>query len=108
MVNAITAGTTSAYGSAPAASSASLDAQLSTCRAQLEDWVTCPSSKTPEGKEKVKELTTRYAAIKRQIEQVAQTPSRRSTDGVAAAAGQVRQPGRGAVGLLGARLDLYA
>lgn len=44
-----------------------LDAQLNTVRAQLADWVTCPSAKTPEGKAKIKEVTARFDAIKAQI-----------------------------------------
>jgi hypothetical protein len=125
-VTAITAGSAAAAGSAggAGASPASLDAQLNTCRAQLEDWVTCPSSKTPEGKAKVEALTARFAALERQIEQAgkaggahaARGPAVRDASADTSAASAATGPanarggaaGRGAVGLLGGSLDVYA
>ena len=40
---------------------------MRTCRAQLADWVTCPSAKTPEGKAKIQQITSKLDSIKEQI-----------------------------------------
>lgn len=44
-----------------------MDAQLSTARAKLEDWVTCPSAKTPGGKAEIEKATSKLETIKTQI-----------------------------------------
>ena len=57
--------------SAPASSSGqrapNLDAELKNCRAKLEDWVNCPSAKTPAGQAKIKSLTQQFDDIKQRI-----------------------------------------
>jgi hypothetical protein len=67
MVSAITSSLPAGTGLAVTRGSPNLDAQLQTCRAQLEDWVTCPSAKTPEGKEKIRQITVKFDAIKQQM-----------------------------------------
>lgn len=60
-------------GTSPIASRASsgyVDAQLAKCQAQLGDWVTCASSKTPEGKAKIASLTSQLSDLKQQKQAV--------------------------------------
>ena len=76
MVSAIGSGTSAATASgttAPAKRTPSLDAELNTARARLEDWITCPSARTPEGKAKIKEVTAQFDSIKAQIAKEAKT-----------------------------------
>ncbi len=40
-----------------------LEAQLDKLQIQLADWVSCPSSKTPEGKAKIKEISDKVSEI---------------------------------------------
>jgi hypothetical protein len=56
-----------AIARAGAQSPPNLDAQMRTCRAQLADWVTCPSAKTPEGKAKIEQISTKLDEIKHEI-----------------------------------------
>jgi hypothetical protein len=58
-----------ATGAAAAAkpSAGNLDARKTKVEAQLADWVHCDSSKTPEGKAKVQQLTDQLDAIKAQL-----------------------------------------
>jgi hypothetical protein len=51
----------------PKRSSPNLDAQLRTYRAQLADWVTCPSAKTPEGKAKIEQISAKLNSVKSEI-----------------------------------------
>lgn len=48
-------------------SSTSLQATIDSCRRQLADWVTCPSAKTPEGKAKIEQISSRMAAAEAQL-----------------------------------------
>jgi hypothetical protein len=48
--------------------SPSMDAELSTARAKLSDWVTCPSAKTPEGKNEIKKAADKLATVKAAIQ----------------------------------------
>jgi hypothetical protein len=50
--------------------SPSMDAELSTARAKLSDWVTCPSAKTPEGKNEIKKATDKLDVVKAAIKKV--------------------------------------
>ncbi len=59
--------------------SPSLDAQLETVRGQLQDWVTCPSSKTPEGKAKIRQITEQFEAVKQQIKKADDPQGRADT-----------------------------
>lgn len=87
-----------------------LEAKLNTTRAQLEDWVTCPSAKTPEGKAKVEQLTAKFLAIQQQIavkaEQRSEGEGARAGRVAAAAASTPRAPAFDSP--LGQRLDVYA
>lgn len=78
-----------------------LDAELNTARAQLEDWVTCPSAKTPEGKAKIREVTAKFESIKAQIAKGA-----KAADAVAVAAPPrpVSLPNPA----IGSNIDVYA
>jgi hypothetical protein len=53
---------------APKRSAPDLDAQVRTYRAQLADWVTCPSAKTPGGKAKIEQISAKLVAVEGQIE----------------------------------------
>jgi len=85
-----TGASTSAAVGAPARKSPNLEAQMRTCRAQLADWVTCPSAKTPEGKAKIEQITAKLDSIKDQI---------KKSDGTAPAASGRRVEVSGASGL---------
>lgn len=61
--------------------SPSLDAQLQHARGQLQDWVTCPSSKTPEGKAKIRQASEKLEEVKQQIKKADGDPA--GVDGVA-------------------------
>ena len=50
-----------------ARSSPDLDAKVRTYRAQLADWVTCSSAKTPEGKAKIDQISAKLDSVKGQI-----------------------------------------
>lgn len=83
-------------------SAVGLEAQLERCRKQLSDSVNCTSSKTPEGKARIEELSNRISEIKTRIEK-------------SAAEKQQIQPGANIPSSLpnplttvGLRLDVYA
>jgi lipopolysaccharide export system protein LptC len=48
-------------------SRAGLEAQLDTYKKQLNDWVTCASAKTPDGKEKITDLTNKVSSTEARI-----------------------------------------
>jgi hypothetical protein len=107
MIGAV--GSRSTVAAAPGASppgtrTPSLDAELNTVRAQLEDWVTCPSAKTPEGKAKIKEVTAKFDSIKAQIAKEA-----KATDAtaVAATAAVPPRPGSQPNPAIGSNIDVY-
>ena len=52
---------------APTRPTPNLDAQLRTYRAQLADWVTCPSAKTPQGKAKIEQISAKLASVENEI-----------------------------------------
>jgi small-conductance mechanosensitive channel len=54
-------------GRQPAASRTSLDGEVAKCQQQLADLVTCPSSKTPEGKAAMQALSEKLAAARAAI-----------------------------------------
>ena len=113
MVSAVSGGTTTAIPAAGAAPrrSPSLDAQLNTCRAQLEDWVTCPSAKTPEGKAKIEQITAKYDSIKKQIvkaNDATAPPAERAKRSATALVANAEPSRRDAGSTLGRTLDVYA
>lgn len=96
-------------GAATASASPSLNAQLNTCRAQLQDWVTCPSAKTPEGKAKIDQITSRMEAIRAQIEKAGQRKDNQSSAPRAMqATGQTAADPPANGGPLGSQIDVYA
>jgi hypothetical protein len=101
--------------------SVALAADLEKARKQLSDTVNCASSKTPEGKQKVEELSAKVSAIKERIEQTKQDAPPRadagggeraghgSGDMVAPTAGDHAAPARRPMPTsLGGFVDLYA
>lgn len=85
---------------------------MRTCRAQLADWVTCPSAKTPEGKAKIEQITSKLDSIKDQIKQSGDASASRlakaddplkSARPAGAAVDKV-----GATGQIGGNVDTYA
>lgn len=94
--------------SAPAASGSGLEAELAKCEGQLSDWVHCPSAKTPEGKEKIAEISARLDTLKARIDkrdhQTVSTSAPSSNEDQ-----NPRQAVRGtALNGLGGYLDIYA
>ena len=101
-------------------SSGGLQADKAKCEAQLSDWVTCASAKTPEGKAKIAEYTAKLATINAEIKQADQAKAQTSAsasggdagsaqnaiapvDGAAQAA-QAKSP----LSMLGNSVDTYA
>ncbi|MFM2287997.1 MAG: hypothetical protein RL684_1140 [Pseudomonadota bacterium] len=69
---AATGSSASAYPSplrANGGSRTSLDAEVAQCQRRLADLVTCPSSKTPEGKAAMQALSDKITAARAQIQQ---------------------------------------
>lgn len=97
MLLAVTLSSTAGAGS----SDTYLNAQLATCRAQLSDWVTCPSAKTPAGKAIIARITDKIGGLEQALTH-------------APAVGQVAQAAAPPVGRgiaragLGERVDLRA
>ena len=74
-MNAVgSAGSGSAMFPVPGGTSAggrtALDSEVAQCQRQLADLVTCPSSKTPQGKAAMQALSDRMSAARAKIEQV--------------------------------------
>jgi hypothetical protein len=106
MVSALSSSPTVAAApgaSPPGTRTPGLDAELSTARAQLEDWVTCPSAKTAEGKAKIKEVTAKFDAIKAQIANDA-----KAADALAAVAVVPPRPASQPNPAIGSNIDVYA
>jgi len=95
----------SAIGSSSLASSgyagnslSGLDVQLDKYKAQLANWVNCPSCKTSEGKAKIQELSDKIATIEQKIK--APLPQK-------ALSLEAKSEPSG-TGALGSRLNVYA
>jgi hypothetical protein len=73
-----------------------LQSQLARCEAQLSDWITCPSGKTPEGKAIIAKISSKISDIKQRMKQTGGTTD--STRGARVAASPKE----------GKQLDLYA
>ena len=99
MVTAVTASSpgTAAYAGSVAPGGRALDADLARCQVQLSDWTHCVSAGTPQGKEKIAELSARVDDIKARMRAAEQAPS--NADAAPASAG---------VGTLGHGLDVFA
>jgi hypothetical protein len=102
---------------APKRATPNLDAQVRTYRAQLADWVTCPSAKTPQGKEKIEQISAKLEAVKNQIKKSDGTSLSATTDALthstAGSRDATRQPDDHADYLsppsqVGANVDTYA
>jgi len=62
------AGMTTGQTGTSRGSRAGLEAQLDTYKKQLNDWVTCASAKTPEGKKMITDLTTKVSTTEARIQ----------------------------------------
>jgi hypothetical protein len=104
--------TSSSAGSAAAApaGSGALDAQKAQCERQLSDWVNCVSSKTPEGKAKIAEYSSKLSAINTQIKKAddarAQLSPGAARQADAAKANAPKQTS--ALSTIGSVIDTYA
>ena len=67
MISAISTSASAATDARTPRRSPSMDAQLSNARAKLDDWITCPSAKTPEGKDEIKKATAQVNTVKAEI-----------------------------------------
>ena len=76
MAFAIASSTSSSYstGGMPASQPRGLDADLAKAQSELANWVHCPSSKTPEGKAKIEEVSARVDAIKGKMKKAEESP----------------------------------
>ena len=76
MTLAITSSTSSSCstGRTPASQPRGLDADLAKAQSELANWVHCPSSKTPEGKAKIEEVSARVDAIKGKMKKAEESP----------------------------------
>jgi hypothetical protein len=69
-------GASTAYSSATAnaatagGSRLGLEAKVDTLKKQLADWVTCPSAKTPQGKAKIQDITSKLDTAQAQIKKL--------------------------------------
>jgi hypothetical protein len=77
-----TGASTPTEAATPKRSAPNLDAQVRTYRAQLADWITCPSAKTPQGKAKIEQISAKLDSVKQQI---------KKTDGSAPAESSMQQ-----------------
>lgn len=64
------AGSSALGGGYTGQSSTSLEAKLSQYKQKLADWVSCPSSKTPEGKAKIKEFSDKVSDTQKRIQTI--------------------------------------
>lgn len=96
MTAATRSGATPIVGPAPAGRAATLERQLATAQAKLDDWVTCPSHVTPEGKAKIAEFTNKVDAIKVQIDTADPVRSPRAAAAAAVSSGGVKAVAAGA------------
>jgi hypothetical protein len=101
------------------ASTGVLQSQLDRYQVQLDDWCHCPGGKTPEGKAKIQDLTSKVDTIKAQLQQVSPqqrpSPSQSSPAPSAATANSGQASGTATVSRspsafspLGSRLDVFA
>lgn len=67
----------------PAATATALEAQLDLCQRKLSDQVNCASSKTPEGKKAIEELTSRIGLLKDRIDQLGKPARTNASSGAA-------------------------
>jgi hypothetical protein len=68
-INSIQSGS----GAVPSTSGSGASGELAKFESQLSDWVHCPSCKTPEGKAKIAEITSKIDAIKNEMKRVEET-----------------------------------
>jgi hypothetical protein len=94
--------------SAPASSGSGLDAELAKCEGQLSDWVHCPSAKTPEGKEKIAEISARLDTLKARIAKRDHQPASTSAPSSNEDQNPRKAVGGAALNGLGGYLDVYA
>ncbi len=71
MLNAIGSSSFAYYAASAPPSTAALEAQLKQYQNKLADCVSCSSSKTPEGKKNIQELSNKISVLEAQIEKLA-------------------------------------
>lgn len=108
-------------------SSTSLEAKLGQYKKNLADWVSCASSKTPEGKAKIKEFSDKVSETQKRLENIKVTkqipPSTAPTANILASTkidspsipaardnvlGQSSSPPVSFSSMIGSRLDTFA
>lgn len=91
---------------------ASLEAEITRYQQQLADCVNCPSSKTPQGKANIQEISNKIAADEQQLHQVESRaqPADGPSDAPRGANGYTRSgaPSQAAPAGRGGRLNVYA
>ena len=73
MVSAITPGSPPSTSGAPP-SRADIEIQITRYKAQMADWVTCPSASTPQGKTMIAQISTRLTAAESRLAGLASAP----------------------------------
>lgn len=79
MISAISSSTSSYYSGIKHAA-AGLEAELSKYQKVLGDCIDCSSSKTPEGKKNIQEISNKISALQAQINQISNTPADKPED----------------------------
>ncbi len=93
--------TPGADGSSRLPSTASLESEIGRCQRQLEDLVTCPSAKTPEGKAAIQSASDRITSARAEIDRIQQARAAARSSGVSgSSAGEARQATNGVSGAL--------
>ena len=69
MVSAVNSSATSVVASTLSSSTTAIQAQLQRDKRKLADCVTCPSSKTPEGKKNIRELSSKVNTEESQLKE---------------------------------------
>lgn len=89
-------------------SAAGLEAQLDQYKKKLGDWVNCSSGKTPEGKTKIAEISTRISDIQKRINEATATRSNTRVPDPASPPTTDKVTPASAWTTVGTRLDVFA
>jgi len=80
MVSAVGSSQVSNTNASSGPSKSGLEAQISRYQQQLTDCVTCPSSKTPEGKAAIESLSNKISVVQSKLKEITDnTPKQTST-----------------------------
>ncbi len=88
-----------------AAATGGLEARLERYQKELSDCVNCDSAKTPEGKQKIQDVSSKISEIKTRIEEIAAAKSKTQPAKINAAVSAASRP---ADATLGSRVDVFA